>query len=148
MATEQERPKIIIAEDDDADQLLAEEALKCAGMAASVVFVDNGDDLLRVLQSCKSSEKGNLPKLVLADLNMPRKDGLEALAEIRADDVLGSLPVVIFTGSESDKDRQRALELGASGFVVKPSNFEALVQIMTALKEAWFDRETEATFNE
>jgi CheY-like chemotaxis protein len=75
--------------------------------------------------------------LILLDLNMPRKDGREALEEIRADDALSHIPVIVLTTSQADEDIAKTYKLGANSFISKPSSFDELVAITDALKQYW-----------
>ena len=80
-----------------------------------------------------------LPGLVLLDLNMPRKDGREALVEIKADPQLRRIPIVVLTTSKAEEDIHRTYDLGASSFITKPVKFEGLVEVMKALRQCWFE---------
>jgi CheY-like chemotaxis protein len=103
--------------------------------------VENGEDLLDyLLRRGKYLDLVDLPRpgLILLDLNMPRKDGREALREIKADPALRQIPVVILTTSRADTDIDRIYELGANSFITKPVRFEALVAVMKVLSQYWF----------
>lgn len=131
---------IVIAEDDPDDQLLAREALEESRIANTVYFVNDGQELLDFL--CHAGDYAQLapprPDIILLDLNMPRKDGREALAEIKADPELRSIPVVILTTSKAEEEILRAYNLGANSFIVKPVSFEGLVHAVRVLTEYWF----------
>ena len=79
------------------------------------------------------------PALILLDLSMPKKDGLRALAEIKADRALRQIPIVVMTTSNQDEDIGRSYDLGASSFVTKPITFKALVAVMKTIGEYWFE---------
>ncbi len=132
---------ILMADDDDDDRLLAQDALAESGLKADLQFVQNGEELLDCLcRRGKYAELGERPKpgLILLDLNMPRKDGREALREIRADPELRRIPVVVLTTSKADTDIGAIYELGANSFISKPFQFEALVKVMRVLGQYWF----------
>jgi CheY-like chemotaxis protein len=131
---------IVVAEDDPDDQLLTREALEENRVTNAVSFVNDGQELLDYLrQEGPYAEQAPLrPDLILLDLNMPRKDGREALAEIKADPALRSIPVVILTTSKADEEIQRAYDLGANSFIVKPVTFEGLVSAIRVLAQYWF----------
>jgi CheY-like chemotaxis protein len=131
---------ILIAEDDPDDQLLTLEALAENRIANAVHFVRDGQELLDCLRHVGSfAESPPLrPDLILLDLNMPRKDGREALAEIKSDPALCSIPVVVLTTSRADEEIQRAYELGANSFIVKPVTFDGLVRAVRVLAQYWF----------
>jgi len=135
-------PIILMAEDDSDDRLLAREAIEESGLQAELRFVENGADLMDYLhQRVKFSVPGSAPRpsVILLDLNMPRKDGPEALKEIKADATLRTIPVVVFTTSRADTDIEKAYLLGANSFISKPTAFEALVKVMRTLGQYWFE---------
>jgi CheY-like chemotaxis protein len=132
---------ILMAEDDLDDQLLAQDALAECGLDAELRFVKDGAQLMDYLHrrngfgDVKNSPR---PALILLDLNMPRKDGREALREIKADPELKRIPVVVLTTSKADSDIASTYELGASSFISKPTAFDALVNVMKAIDGYWF----------
>ena len=132
---------ILMADDDDDDRLLTRDAVAEAGLDGDVHFVQNGEELLDYL--CHRGRyhaplSAPRPGLILLDLNMPLKDGREALREIRADPDLRRIPVVVFTTSKADTDIGAIYELGANSFISKPFQFEALVSVMKMLSQYWF----------
>jgi CheY-like chemotaxis protein len=132
---------ILMAEDDADDRLLVKDALAECGHSGDLQFVENGEDLLDYLfRRGKYAALPDLPRpgLILLDLNMPRKDGREALREIKADPALRRIPVVILTTSKADTDIERIYELGANSFITKPVRYEALVETMKVLSLYWF----------
>jgi CheY-like chemotaxis protein len=142
MNDRQGRPITILMADDDGDDcLLAQEALEEARLSNTLRFVGNGEELLDYL--CQRGEYARpsaapQPGLILLDLNMPRKDGREALREIKADPELRNIPVVILTTSKAEEDILRSYDLGANSFIVKPVTFETLVEVMKTLARYWF----------
>jgi CheY-like chemotaxis protein len=139
-----ENPKlnlILMAEDDSDDQLLVQDAIHECGWEGTVSFVGNGEELLNYLfQRGKYAAPGIAPRpgLILLDLNMPRKDGREALRELKADADLRRIPVVVLTTSRADTDIGTVYDLGAKSFISKPVQFEALVNVMRGLQQYWF----------
>jgi CheY-like chemotaxis protein len=130
-----------MADDDDDDRLLAQDALAESGLDAELQFVENGEELLDYL--CRRGRyappnEAPKPGLILLDLNMPRKDGREALREIRLEPELRRIPVVVLTTSKADTDIGAIYELGANSFISKPFQFEALVNVMKVLGQYWF----------
>ena len=133
---------ILMADDDAGDRLLAKEALAEARLANDLHFVEDGEELLEYL--CRREGYSGLngsprPGLILLDLNMPRKDGREALKEIKADPVLRRIPVLVLTTSKAEEDILRTYDLGANSFITKPVKFEGLVEVMKTLQKYWFD---------
>jgi CheY-like chemotaxis protein len=132
---------ILMAEDDSDDRLLVKDAMSECRWEGELRFVEDGEELMDyLLQQGEYSEGVNAPRpgLILLDLNMPRKDGREALREIRANAELCRIPVVVFTTSKADTDIGGLYELGANSFISKPIQFEALVRVMRILGQYWF----------
>jgi CheY-like chemotaxis protein len=133
---------ILMAEDDSDDRLLAQDALKECGMTMDLQFVEDGVQLMDYLQrKNKFGRPGAAPKpsLIILDLNMPRKDGREALKEIKSDASLKKIPVVVLTTSTADTDIAIVYELGANSFISKPVAFNTLVSVMKTLGDYWFN---------
>lgn len=142
MSLRQTRPiSLLIADDDPDDRLLAEEALVESRLANGMFFVEDGEQLLDFLNQRGIYADQELPRpgLILLDLNMPRKDGREALQEIKADPNLRRIPVVVLTTSKAEEDILRTYDLGVNSFIVKPVTFEQLVEVMRALGRYWFE---------
>jgi CheY-like chemotaxis protein len=133
---------IVMAEDDSDDRLLVQDAMAECQWGADLRFVDNGEDLMDYLQHRgKYAELKNAPRpgLILLDLNMPRKDGREALRDIKADADLRRIPIVVLTTSKADTDIAGLYDLGANSFISKPVQFESLVSVMKILGQYWFN---------
>ncbi len=131
-----------MADDDADDRLLVKDAMAECHWEGDLRFVEDGEDLLDYLRHRgKYSQPADAPRpgLILLDLNMPRKDGREALREIKADAELRRIPVVVLTTSKARTDISRMYDLGASSFISKPVQFEALVNVMRVLGQYWFD---------
>ena len=132
----------LYADDDAEDRMLVKDAWEENRLANQLDFVEDGEELLEYLRRAgKFSHLENqpLPGLILLDLNMPRKDGREALAEIKADARLRQIPVVVLTTSKADEDILRAYDLGVNSFILKPVTFESLVDITRALSKYWIE---------
>ena len=124
---------ILIADDDPDDRLLIKEALAEARLANELQFVTDGVELMDFLHrrgEYAAQANAPLPGLILRDLIMPRKDGREALEEIRSDARLKRIPVVVLTTSQADRDVLRTYDLGVNSFITKPVTFEGLVDVM------------------
>jgi CheY-like chemotaxis protein len=133
---------ILMADDDPDDRLFAKEALQESRLANGLHFVEDGEELMDYLhqRGAYAGPAAALPPgLILLDLNMPRKDGREALEEIKADPDLRRIPVVVLTTSKAEEDILRSYDLGASSFIVKPVTFESLVDVMKTLARYWFE---------
>jgi CheY-like chemotaxis protein len=133
---------VLMAEDDSDDRLLVKDAMAECHWEGDLHFVEDGVDLLDYLKHRgKFSQPLVAPRpgLILLDLNMPRKDGREALREIKDDADLRRIPVVVLTTSKADTDIGRVYDLGANSFISKPIQFDALVNVMRALGQYWFN---------
>ncbi len=133
---------ILCAEDDPEDRMLIEDAMEDSRLVNDLHFVEDGEQLMDYLyRRGKYTELNNvpLPGLILLDLNMPKKDGREALEEIKADPNLRRIPIVVLTTSKAEEDILRTYDMGVSGFVVKPVTFETLVTIMKTVSKYWFE---------
>lgn len=133
---------IVIAEDDPDDRFLAKEALEESRLHNIIRFVEDGEELMEYLRRegrYKDLPDGPRPGLILLDLNMPRKDGREALREIKGDKLLRQIPIVVLTTSKSDEDIVRSYDLGVNSFITKPVTFEGLVEVMRTLQKYWFE---------
>ncbi len=141
--TDGKRTVVIIAEDDPDDRLLIKDALKEACKEAiDVRFVQDGAEMLDYLyHRGKFREPGQAPhpELVLLDLNMPKKSGMEVLEEIKKDPGLRAIPVVVLTTSRAPEHVSRSYELGGNGFVTKPSSYTELVELMENINRYWFN---------
>jgi len=136
------RITILIADDDVDDRMLARDALAECRLANDVRFVSDGEELMDYLHRRNNYEQpGNapIPGLILLDLKMPRKDGREALKEIKADSKLRRIPVVVLTTSKAEEDIYRTYDLGVNSFITKPVSFERLVQSMKTLTKYWIE---------
>src|SRR5262245_10189964 len=114
---------ILMAEDDEDDRLLTDEAFKLAGLNGKLDFVKYGNELIAYLtQSAKTPPNSTpRPSIILLDLNMPRKDGREVLRELKAHPTWKRIPIIVLTTSSDQEDIDLAYELGANSFVCKPS---------------------------
>ena len=142
MSQSEEMVEILMADDDADDRLLAEKALHEYRLKNGIRFVEDGEELMDYLhRRGKYSAPGSAPTpgLILLDLNMPRKDGREALAEIKGDPVLHKIPVVILTTSKAEEDIIRAYDLGVNSYITKPVTFQGLAEIMKTLSIYWFE---------
>lgn len=132
---------ILMADDDDEDRMLARDAFNETRISNILHFVTDGEALLDYLyrRNAFTDLKGTpMPGLILLDLNMPKKDGREALLEIKSNPDFRNIPVVILTTSQAESDIMKTYELGANSYITKPVTFEGLVEIMQSLTTYWF----------
>ncbi|RPJ06179.1 MAG: response regulator [Spirochaetaceae bacterium] len=141
--TDQKKTIVILVADDDADdRLLIKEAFEEARLLNPIHFVEDGEDLLDYLKRKKKYSNlvdTPLPGLILLDLNMPRKNGFEALKEIKSDEELKQIPIVVFTTSKIEEDIYSSYNLGVNSFITKPVTFQSLVSVMETLAHYWFE---------
>ena len=133
---------LLLAEDDPDDRMLIRDALREARLANDLHTVEDGEELLDYLNrrgAYAGATEAPRPGLILLDLNMPRKDGREALQEIKSDPDLRQIPVVVLTTSKAEEDVFRSYDLGANSFITKPVTFESLVEVMKTLERYWFE---------
>src|SRR5579871_2850455 len=133
---------ILMADDDADDRLMAKEAFEESRVANDLRFVEDGEQLLDYLKRRgKYSDPSVSPRpgLILLDLNMPRKDGREALREIKSDASLRPIPVVVLTTSKAEEDIYRTYDLGVNSFITKPVTFDGLVAVMRTLGRYWLE---------
>ena len=137
------RPIVILLADDDADdRQLASEALVESRLRNELHAVEDGEQLMDYLfrrGQYSDARTSPRPGLILLDLSMPKKDGREALAEIKGDPELRQIPVIVMTTSSAEEDICRSYDLGASSYVTKPVSFTALVEVMKGIGRYWFE---------
>ncbi len=141
---------ILMAEDDENDVFFVERAFKQAQIANPLRRVQDGEEAVAYLRGdgqYADRDKFPLPYLLLLDLKMPRKNGFEVIAWLKQQPVLKRLPVVVLTSSKEDPDVNRAYELGANTYLVKPVKFEGLVEMMKTLNLYWLILAEKPTIN-
>ena len=124
--------RVLIAEDNEDDYVLTRDAFIETGLPVELLWVKDGEELMDFL-------KNDAPDLILLDLNMPKKNGKEALKEIKSDRRLRRIPVVAFSTSGSESDVQSTFDLGINSYIQKPVGFDQYVRVLRALYDYWFD---------
>lgn len=138
MTTEHSDPiEILIVEDNPGDVRLTQEALKDAKIANTLNIVGDGVEALDYLYKRGKYVNAAQPDLIFLDLNLPRKDGREVLAQIKADPKLRRIPVVILTTSQAEEDIFKTYDLHANCYVTKPVNFEEFLKAVRAIEDFW-----------
>ena len=130
---------ILVADDDADDRLFIGEALRQNGFTNEIKFVEDGEDLMNYLthQNGFTSDNAPTPDLILLDLNMPRKNGFQALTEIRGNSSLRRLPVVVMSTSTAKGDVAKTYDIGGNSYIVKPHTFDRLIDIVSTLNSYW-----------
>ncbi len=127
---------ILIAEDDDDDFLLIQEVLEEVEFLNPIVRVKDGEELIKHLANCQKKSE-NLPAFIFLDLNMPRKNGLEALREIKTNEKLRNIPVIILSTSNVSHDVLSSYDLGSNAYITKPSSYVSYVATMNKVMGFW-----------
>jgi CheY-like chemotaxis protein len=129
--------EILLVEDNPADVRLTEEALSEGNIFNRLEVAGDGEEALAILRKTGDHENATRPDLILLDLNLPKKDGRECLAEIKADPELIRIPVVVLTTSRAESDIQRSYELHANCYITKPVDFDRFTSVVRAVEEFW-----------
>jgi CheY-like chemotaxis protein len=133
------RAFILIAEDDADDRFLLQTAFDEKGFNDKIEFVENGVELIKYLDAIatKNTEEASYPGFILLDLNMPKKNGREALQELKQHPIFKSIPVIVYTTTKNEMEIRRCYELGANSYIVKPARFEALLKVVEDIRTYW-----------
>lgn len=140
-STHYQKAVLLMAEDDDDDYLISLDAFKEIGLDKNLRRVKDGEELMNYLYRNHPYEKVSdapLPDVIFLDLNMPRKDGREALKEIKSHPVFRKIPIVILTTSNSPDDILSTYNIGANSFIQKPDSFEQFVELFKTVGDYWF----------
>jgi chemotaxis family two-component system response regulator Rcp1 len=137
--TEERRPiEILLVEDNPADVRLTEEAFRDNKILNRLNVVGDGVEAMAYLNGTGAYQGRNMPDIVLLDLNLPRKDGREVLREMKNDDELKKIPVVVLTTSRAEEDILRSYELHANCYVTKPVDFQQFADVVRSIEHFWF----------
>jgi two-component system, chemotaxis family, response regulator Rcp1 len=129
--------EILLIEDNAGDARLAREALRDGKVANNLSWVADGVEALAYLRREGKHESAPRPDLILLDLNLPRKDGREVLSEIKADDKLKRIPVVILTTSQAEEDILKAYHLNANCYISKPVDLDQFIKVVKCIEDFW-----------
>jgi chemotaxis family two-component system response regulator Rcp1 len=130
--------EVLLVEDSRADARLILEVFKDENIDANIEVARDGEEAMALLQAYRSDPSKRFPDLIILDLNLPKKDGREVLAEIKKDDELKSIPIVVLTTSQSEEDISQSYKLHANCYVTKPIDLQQFVEIIKALNRFWF----------
>ena len=142
MLTQSKPITILVADDDPDDRMLTRDAFEESRLRNVLEMVEDGEELMDYLNHRgKYSGDGAKPhpSLILLDLNMPRKDGREALKEIKTNPNLRNIPVVVLTTSKAEEDILRTYDLGVNSFIIKPVTFDGMVDVVKTIGKYWFE---------
>ncbi len=130
-----QRPQILVVEDNKADLFLMREAITCADVEADLHVVSDGESAVRFIDKADTDNAAPCPRLILLDLNLPRKTGIEVLEHIRRSHRCSEALILIVTSSDSQNDRRATSQLGVNGYFRKPSSYEAYCKIGEIVKD-------------
>lgn len=129
--------EILLVEDNPGDVRLTKEALKEAKVGNNLHVAEDGVEAMRFLRRDGEFATAPRPDLILLDLNLPKKDGREVLEEIKADDTLKTIPVVVLTTSHAEEDVVRSYNLHANCYVTKPVDLDQFIRIVRSIEDFW-----------
>lgn len=129
--------KILLVEDNEGDIVLTLEALKEAKVINTVQVVKDGEAALKYLRKEGSYENAERPDLILLDINLPRVDGITVLAQIKKDPALSSIPVIMLTTSDAEKDIMEAYQHHANCYITKPVEYQKFMEVVLKIKDFW-----------
>ncbi|MBM3323364.1 response regulator [candidate division WOR-3 bacterium] len=129
--------EVLLVEDNAGDVRLTQEALREAKVHNNLSVVNDGVEAMAFLRREGKYAQAPRPDLMLLDLNMPRKDGRQVLAEVKADPELGRIPIVVLTTSKAEEDIVRSYELHANSYVTKPVDFEQFMKVVQSIEGFW-----------
>jgi two-component system response regulator len=131
---------ILIAEDDADDRFLLKAAFEENGYKDRLHFVENGVEVLDYLHKLTAGDSEvKLPRFILLDLNMPKKDGREVLKELKQSPFFKKIPVIVFSTTNNEQEMRRCYELGANSYITKPNSFENLIKTVAAFRSYWIN---------
>lgn len=142
MGEERKSITILMADDDNDDCLLAQEVLEALQVVERLDIVKDGVALMNYLyrrEEYKTLKDCPLPGLILLDLHMPKKDGMESLREIKSDPVLRRIPIVVLSSSEEEEDIYASYDNGATSFIAKSVTFASLAEVVTEIARYWLE---------
>lgn len=130
--------EILLVEDNDGDARLAKEAMRDSKIRNNLHHVIDGEEALEFLYKRGRFSNSPTPDLILLDLNLPKKDGREVLQEIKKDEALKSIPVVILTVSNAEEDILKSYNLHANCYITKPLDLEQFIKVVKSIEDFWF----------
>jgi CheY-like chemotaxis protein len=133
------RPKILLVEDNSGDQRLTLEALKSDGRTANIDIVPDGVEAMGYLRQQGKYVGVKRPQLIILDLNLPKKDGREVLAELKSDPSLRRIPVIVLTTSKAEEDIAKSYEVHANCYITKPVDLDQFFDVIKAIEHFWLN---------
>jgi two-component system, chemotaxis family, response regulator Rcp1 len=130
--------EVLLVEDNRGDIRLIQETMKDARLLSSIIVAEDGQKAIDLLMERKATQPMSLPDIILLDLNLPKKNGFEVLEAVRADPVLTSIPVIMLTTSQAERDVMMSYKLHANAFVSKPVDLSEFIDVVRKTTDFWF----------
>ncbi|MEM6841669.1 MAG: response regulator [Bacteroidota bacterium] len=130
--------EVLLVEDSEADAALVEESMQESKLKVNLHVVEDGVKAISYLKKEGAYQKVDTPDIIILDLNLPKKDGREVLEEIKADEKLKRIPVVVLTTSSAEEDIFRSYKLHANCYITKPLDFDQFAKIVASIEDFWF----------
>ncbi|MFN8323652.1 MAG: response regulator [Chitinophagales bacterium] len=134
-----EKPRILLVEDNPGDIRLTQEALKESQTEIHLDVVSDGEQALDFLMKRNKYVDALRPHIILLDLNLPRKNGIEVLKEVKSNDSLKKIPIIVLTTSDADHDISKAYNLHANCYILKPVDFDDFAKVIKLVETYWFN---------
>lgn len=134
-----EKPRILLIEDNPGDIRLTQEALKESQTEIHLDVVSDGEQALDFLMKRNKYVTATRPHIILLDLNLPRKNGIEVLKEVKVNDSLKRIPIIVLTTSDADHDISKAYNLHANCYILKPVDFDDFAKVIKLIETFWFN---------
>ena len=131
--------EILLVEDNEGDVGLVEEVFEDAKIRNTLHVAEDGEEAMLFLNKEKPFNKAPTPDIILLDLNLPQKDGREVLEEIKTDDKLKRIPVVVLTTSKAEEDIVRSYDLHANSYITKPVDFDQFIRVIKSIEDFWLE---------
>ena len=131
--------QILLVEDNEGDVVLVEEVFQEAKIRNMISIAEDGEEAMLFLNKEGKFSDAPRPDIILLDLNLPRKDGREVLKEIKGDDDLKTIPVVVLTTSKAEEDILKSYDLHANSYITKPVDFDQFIRVIKSIEDFWLD---------
>jgi len=139
MKSTKDKPRILLVEDNPGDIRLTQEALKESQIEITLDVVSDGEQAVEFLMQRNKYVDSVRPNIILLDLNLPKKNGIEVLKEIKAHDTLRKIPVIVLTTSDAEHDITKAYDLHANCYILKPVDFDDFAKVIKLIETYWFN---------
>ena len=139
LKSNKDKPRILLVEDNPGDIRLTQEALKESNSPILLDVVTDGEQAIDFLFRRNKFSESVRPNIILLDINLPKKNGIEVLKEIKSNDSLKKIPVIVLTTSDADHDITKAYSLYANSYIIKPVDFDDFARVIKLIENYWFN---------